>query len=104
MPCVTPDCRSRSNLPKSEAGPYEGFGETIPRAFAAIVPDDADPAGVAKRIVDAVGMDFGTRPFRIHYDPSQDGADVGFTVLDRLRAEMLHRVGMSDLLRPAKLV
>jgi hypothetical protein len=38
----------------------------------------------------------------VHYDPSQDGADVGFTVLDRLRAEMLHRVGFSDLLKPAK--
>ena len=34
----------------------------------------------------------------------QDGADVGFTVLDRLRAEMLHRVGLADLLTPAKLV
>ena len=42
--------------------------------------------------------------FRIHYDPTQDGADVGFTVLDRLRAEMLHRVGLADLLSPAKLI
>jgi hypothetical protein len=25
---------------------------------------------------------------------------VGFAVLDRVRAEMLHRVGMSDLLKP----
>ncbi|WP_019832753.1 SDR family oxidoreductase [Sphingomonas sp. PR090111-T3T-6A] len=86
-----------------ETGPYKGFGEQIQEAFAAIVPDDADPADVAERIVEAAGMDFGTRPFRIHVDPSQDGADVGFTVLDRLRAEMLHRVGMSDLLHPARL-
>lgn len=27
----------------------------------------------------------------------------GFAVLDRLRAEMLHRVGMADLLHPATL-
>lgn len=92
-----------ARLAEYEAGPYKGFGETIQKAFAAIVPDDADPAGVADLIVDAVALPFGTRPFRIHFDPSQDGADVGFTVLDRLRAEMLHRVGMSDLLRPAKL-
>ncbi|RWM41255.1 SDR family oxidoreductase [Mesorhizobium sp.] len=92
-----------ARLAEYEAGPYEGFGEQIQKAFAAIVPDDADPAGVADRIVEAVGLPFGKRPFRIHYDPSQDGADVGFAVLDRLRAEMLHRVGMSDLLRPAKL-
>jgi hypothetical protein len=46
----------------------------------------------------------GKRPFRIHYDPTEDGANVGFTVLDRLRAEMLHRVGLSDLLKPSVLV
>ena len=87
-----------------EAGPYAGLGEEIQQAFAAIVPDDADPAGVATRIVEVVGMEFGTRPFRFHYDPSQDGADVAFPVLDRIRAEMLHRVGLSYLLHPAKLV
>lgn len=85
-----------------EAGPYAGMGARIQEAFAAIVPDDADPAGVAGRIVDVVGMDHGTRPFRFHYDPSEDGANVGFAVLDRLRAEMLHRVGMPELLVPAK--
>lgn len=90
-----------ARLAQYEAGPYAGFGETIQKAFGAIVPEDADPTGVAERIVAAVGMPFGSRPFRIHFDPSQDGADVGFAVLDRLRAEMLHRVGMSDLLKPA---
>jgi NAD(P)-dependent dehydrogenase (short-subunit alcohol dehydrogenase family) len=87
-----------------EAGPYKGFGEHVQQAFAAIVPDDADVTGVADAIVEIVDMPFGTRPFRVHYDPTQDGADVGFTVLDRLRAEMLHRVGLSDLLTPARLV
>ncbi|HEX4741077.1 MAG TPA: hypothetical protein VH353_07095 [Caulobacteraceae bacterium] len=65
------------------------------------MPDDADPAGVAPKIVEVVNAPFGTRPFRVHYDPSQERADVGFSVLDRLRAEMLHRVGPSDLLHPA---
>jgi NAD(P)-dependent dehydrogenase (short-subunit alcohol dehydrogenase family) len=82
----------------------EARGEEVQKAFAAIVPDDADVAGVADAIVDIVNMPFGKRPFRVHYDPTQDGADVGFTVLDRLRAEMLHRVGLADLLTPAKLV
>ena len=93
-----------ARLAEYEAGPYKGFGEQVQKAFAAIVPDDADVAGVADAIVDIVDMPFGKRPFRVHYDPTQDGADVGFTVLDRLRAEMLHRVGLSDLLTPAKLV
>lgn len=91
-----------ARLAEYEAGPYKGFGQQVQKAFAAIVPDDADATGVADRIVDVVGMPFGRRPFRVHYDPTEDGANVGFTVLDRLRAEMLHRVGLEDLLRPSR--
>lgn len=87
-----------------EAGPYSGFGEQVQKAFAEIVPADADVSQVADAIVDVVDAPFGKRPFRVHIDPTQDGADVGFTVLDRLRAEMLHRVGLSDLLKPRVLV
>ncbi len=93
-----------ARLAEYEAGPYQGFGEQVQEAFAAIVPEDADVAGVADAIVEVVDTPFGKRPFRVHYDPTEDGANVGFTVLDRLRAEMLHRVGLSDLLKPAKLV
>lgn len=85
-----------------EAGPYANFGNEVQKAFAAIVPDDADPAPVAGMIAKVVDMPFGKRPFRLHYDPTQDGADIGFAVLDRLRAEMLHRVGLSDLLTPVR--
>lgn len=83
-----------------ESGPYPGFGDEIQHAFAGIVPPDADAGQVADAIVDVVNAPFGQRPFRVHVDPTQDGADVGFAVLDRLRAEMLHRVGMGDLLVP----
>lgn len=81
-------------------GPYKGFGAQVQEAFAAIVPDDADVSGVADRIVEIVAMPFGKRPFRVHYDPTQDGADVSFGVIDRIRAEMLHRVDLGDLLTP----
>jgi NAD(P)-dependent dehydrogenase (short-subunit alcohol dehydrogenase family) len=91
-----------ARLAEYEAGPYAGFGEQVQKAFAEIVPEDADPAPVADLIVDAVDTPFGQRPFRIHYDPTEDGANIGFSVLDRLRAEMLHRVGLSDLLKPAR--
>ena len=83
-----------------QSGPYRGFGAEVQKAFAEIVPDDADPQGVADRIVGIVNAAAGKRPFRVHYDPAEDGADVGFAVLDRLRAEMLHRVGLGDLLAP----
>jgi NAD(P)-dependent dehydrogenase (short-subunit alcohol dehydrogenase family) len=83
-----------------EAGPYAGFGEQIMKAFSAIVPPEADAASVADAIVNVVDMPFGQRPFRVHIDPTQDGAEVAFAVIDRVRNEMLHRVGFSDLLHP----
>jgi hypothetical protein len=86
-----------------EAGPYAGFGEQVQKALAAIVPPDADPSAVAAAMVDVVNTPFGKRPFRVHIDPAEDGANVGFTVLDRIRSEMLNRVGLSDLLKPRAL-
>jgi hypothetical protein len=83
-----------------EAGPYAGIGEQIQKAFAAIVPPEADVSSVADAIVKVVDMPFGKRPFRVHVDPTEDGADVAFAVIDRVRSEMLHRVGFSDLLKP----
>jgi NAD(P)-dependent dehydrogenase (short-subunit alcohol dehydrogenase family) len=83
-----------------ESGPYAGFGEQIQTAFAAIVPPDADASAVATAIAEVVDTPFGKRPFRVHIDPSQDGADVVFAVMDRVRAEMLHRVGLADVLKP----
>lgn len=87
-----------------EAGPYTGFGHRVQEAFDAIVPPDTDVSAVADAVVNVVDTAFGKRPFRVHIDPAQDGADVGFAVLYRLRAEMLHRVGLHDLLKPARLV
>ena len=83
-----------------DAGPYEGFGEQVLKAFAAIVPPDADAGAVAEAVVKVVATPFGKRPFRVHIDPTQDGADVTFGVMDRVRDEMLHRVGLGDLLKP----
>ena len=83
-----------------EAGPYKGFGAQIRNAFAAIVPPEADASSVADAIVGVVDAPFGKRLFRVHVDPTEDGADVAFAVIDRVRNEMLHRVGFSDLLKP----
>src|SRR6266850_293635 len=85
-----------------EAGPYKGLGEKILEAFGAIVPPDADASAVAEAIVKVVDAPFGKRPFRVHIDPTEDGADVAFAVIDRVRNEMLHRVGFSELLTPAR--
>jgi NAD(P)-dependent dehydrogenase (short-subunit alcohol dehydrogenase family) len=85
-----------------EAGPYANYGDKIMKAFSAIVPPDADAAAVGDAIARIVDMPFGKRPFRVHIDPTQDGAEVAFTVIDRMRTDMLHRVGLDELLIPAK--
>ena len=56
---------------------------------------------MADAIVKVVDTPFGKRPLRVHIDPTQDGAEVAFAVMDRVRTEMLHRVGLSELLTPA---
>ena len=86
-----------------ETGPYKGFGEEVMKAFSAIVPPDADVSLVAEAIVRVVDTPFGKRPFRVHVDPTQDGAEVVNAVSDRVRAEMLRRVGLEDLLKPRRL-
>ncbi len=72
-----------------EAGPYKGFAEDVMKGFASIVPPHADASAVADAIVKIVDMPFGKRPFRVHVDPTEDGAEVTNMVMDRVRAELL---------------
>jgi len=83
-----------------EAGPYKHFAEDIMKGFSSIVPPDADVRAVAEAIAKVVDSPVGNRPFRVHIDPTQDGAEVVNMVLDRVRAEFLRRIGLSDLLTP----
>jgi NAD(P)-dependent dehydrogenase (short-subunit alcohol dehydrogenase family) len=83
-----------------ESGPYAHLGEDIQKGFASTAPADADVAEVADAIVKVVGMPFGRRPFRVHIDPAQDGAEVVNAVADHIRAEFLRRIGLGDLLVP----
>jgi NAD(P)-dependent dehydrogenase (short-subunit alcohol dehydrogenase family) len=86
-----------------EAGPYAGFADQVQKDFASIVPADADVSAVADAIVEVVDAPFGKRPFRVHIDPTQDGAEVVNAVLDRVRAELLRRIALGDLLTPRDL-
>lgn len=81
-------------------GPYEGVAEQVMTRLAALEPDDADVGEVARAIVEIVDTPHGKRPFRVHVDPSQDGADVVFAVGDRVRREMFRNIGLEDLLSP----
>jgi NAD(P)-dependent dehydrogenase (short-subunit alcohol dehydrogenase family) len=82
-------------------GPYAGVPDQALKGLAALEPADADVGEVANAIVEIVGMPFGTRPFRRHIDPSQDGAEIVNAMADRVRAEMFRRIGLQDLLKAA---
>jgi NAD(P)-dependent dehydrogenase (short-subunit alcohol dehydrogenase family) len=93
----------KARVAEYEAGPYAGFADEVRTGFASIVPADADVAAVADAIVKVVDTPFGKRPFRVHIDPTQDGAEVVNAVSDRVRAELLRRIGLADVLTPRAL-
>jgi NAD(P)-dependent dehydrogenase (short-subunit alcohol dehydrogenase family) len=93
----------KARVAEYEAGPYKGFADDVLKGFSSIVPPDANVEGVADAIVKVVDAPFGKRPFRVHYDPTQDGAEVVNMVLDRVRAELLRRIGLTDVLTPRDL-
>src|SRR5580693_2994620 len=57
-------------------GPNANIPEVALKGLAALEPADADPSTVADAIVKVVDTPFGKRPFRVHIDPSQDGAEI----------------------------
>jgi len=84
-----------------EASPYAGIADKALKGLAGLEPADADPAEVARQIVRVVEMPFGKRPFRVHIDPSQDGAEIVNGVADRMRREMYRDIDLENLLHPA---
>ena len=90
--------KDEARLAEYENGPFGGFGDQVKKAFASIVPEDADVSMVAEAMVAIVNAPRGKRPFRVGVDPTDDGSMVVNPMLDRVRAEMLRRVGFADLL------
>jgi len=82
-------------------GPTASIPDTALKGLIALEPADADPTEVARAIVRIVEMPHGQRPFRVHIDPSQDGAEIVNGVADRMRRELLRRIGLQDLLAPS---
>jgi NAD(P)-dependent dehydrogenase (short-subunit alcohol dehydrogenase family) len=90
----------KARLKEYESGPTAKLPEQIMNGYASTAPENADVSEVAKAIVKVVDMPFGIRPFRIHIDPAQDGAEIVNGVADRLRADLLRNIGLADLLKP----
>jgi hypothetical protein len=92
--------RRKDRIAEYEAGPYAGIADRALKGLAGLEPADADPSEVARQIVRVIDMPFGKRPFRVHVDPSQDGAEVVNAVADRMRREMYRNIGLEALLSP----
>jgi NAD(P)-dependent dehydrogenase (short-subunit alcohol dehydrogenase family) len=90
----------KDRLAEYDEGPTKGMADVALKGLAELVPDDADPESVAEAIVEIVGTPFGKRPFRVHVDPAEDGAEIVNGVADRVRAELLRAIGLGDLLKP----
>lgn len=80
---------------------YAGLMEQVTAKLAELSPPDADPAEVARQITRVVGLSKGQRPFRVHIDPANDGAEEVNALGDRIRSQFYERVGLTDLLSPA---
>jgi len=94
----------QARVAEYETGPYAGIAAKALKGLAGLEPADADPAEVARQIVRVVDLPFGKRPFRVHVDPSRDGAEIVNAVADRMRREMYRNIGLEDLLHPAVIV
>jgi NAD(P)-dependent dehydrogenase (short-subunit alcohol dehydrogenase family) len=90
----------QERIAEYESGPYASIAEKALKGLASLEPADADPSEVARQIVRVVDLPFGERPFRVHIDPSQDGAGIVNAVADRMRREMYRNIDLEKLLHP----
>jgi NAD(P)-dependent dehydrogenase (short-subunit alcohol dehydrogenase family) len=82
-------------------GPTADVSEIALSGLAELSPQDPVPQHIASAITDVVDMPFGQRPLRVHFGPDDDGAAVVDAVADRVREELLRRIGLADILKPA---
>jgi NAD(P)-dependent dehydrogenase (short-subunit alcohol dehydrogenase family) len=92
--------RDTSRAEEYADGPTADISEVALNGLAHLSPQDPDPQDVANAIAKIIGMPFGQRSLRVHFDPDDDGTAVVDAVADRARAELLRRIGLADLLKP----
>jgi NAD(P)-dependent dehydrogenase (short-subunit alcohol dehydrogenase family) len=91
-----------ARLAEYDKGATAGLDKQIMSGQRNVSPGGDDVIDVARAIVKVVDMPFGSRPFRVHIDPTNDGAEVVNGVADRVRVEYLHNIGLADLLHPVQ--
>ncbi len=90
----------KARVAEYEEGPYAGIADKALKGLASLEPADADPEKVADAVLEVVDAPFGKRPFRVHIDPSEDGAEIVNGVADRVRREMYRNIDLENLLSP----
>ena len=80
---------------------YAGLMEQVSGKLAALSPVGASASLVSDEITRIVALPAGTRPFRVHIDPADDGSKEVSDVADRIRAVFLERLDLEDLLTAA---
>lgn len=78
---------------------YAGLVDQVSASLAELSPADADPEAVARAITAIVDTPKGKRPFRVHIDPADDGAERVNAVGDEVRRQFYERIGLADVLR-----
>ncbi|MBC9876835.1 SDR family oxidoreductase [Bradyrhizobium sp. INPA01-394B] len=81
-------------------GPTADLSEIALSGLAQLSGQDRMPQDVAHTIADVVDMPFGQRPLRVHFGPDDDGAAAVDAVAESVRAELLRRIGLEDILKP----
>jgi NAD(P)-dependent dehydrogenase (short-subunit alcohol dehydrogenase family) len=79
-----------------------GLLDQVAIRLADPAPGGTDPQMVAAAIVWVVHSAPGCRPFRVHVDPADDGAETVDRVGDLARRDLYRRVGIEDPLAPAR--
>jgi len=82
-------------------GPTADVSEIALSTLAQLPAQDRTVQDIATAIAGIVDMPFGQRPLRVHFGPDDDGAAMVSTVAESVRAELLRRIGLEDILRPA---
>ena len=77
---------------------YAGLMHQVGQRLAELSPPYADPTEVARQITRVVDLPKGSRPFRVHIDPADDGAEAVNALGDQVRATFYERLGLEDLL------
>lgn len=77
---------------------YPGLIDQVGTKLAGLAPTDARASLVSDEIARIVALPRGSRPYRVHIDPANDGSEKVSRVADEVRREFLTRVGLEDLL------